>query len=87
MSNSALPARFSPAAASYFAALEPSVQELLRDVLDIASRAPMHWPAWDAADPEGADLRSATVGALTVIYWINRMDPVHLYVMDIVWLG
>lgn len=88
MSDSAWPVRLSPAASGYLAGLDPVVQELAADVLDIASRAPLHWPAWDTADPEGADLRSAAVGPLSVLYWINRTtEPPHLYVLDILWAG
>ncbi|MFI9588249.1 hypothetical protein ACIHCQ_42190 [Streptomyces sp. NPDC052236] len=87
MSDQSWPARLSPVASSYLAALDPVVQELVGDILDIASRAPLHWPQWDTSDPEGADVRAATVGALTVLYWINRTEPPHLYVLDIVWAG
>lgn len=37
-------------------------------------------------DPEGEDLRTASVGPLTVVYWINRTGQ-RLHVIDIVWLG
>lgn len=88
MSDSLWPVRLSPAAASYLAALDPGGRELAADVLDIASRAPLHWPAWDASDPDGADLRGAAVGQLSLLYWINRTtEPPHLYVLDIVWAG
>ncbi|WP_329321544.1 hypothetical protein [Streptomyces sp. NBC_01262] len=86
MSDSPLPARLSPAAAGYLRGLDPTVQELVRDVLELASRAPLHFPQWDLADPEGVDLRAASIGPLTVIYWINRTEPPHLYVLDIVWV-
>ncbi|MEU6688294.1 hypothetical protein [Streptomyces sp. NPDC046832] len=37
-------------------------------------------------DPEGEDVRSAWVGQVTAVYWINR--PVgRLYIVDVVWLG
>lgn len=87
MSDSAWPVRLSPAASSYLAGLDPVVQELAADVLDIASRAPLHWPAWDTTDAEGAALRVAAVGPLSLIYWINDTEPPHLYVLDIVWAG
>ncbi|MFD4483332.1 hypothetical protein ACFWPU_45530 [Streptomyces sp. NPDC058471] len=82
----AWPVRLSPEAAKYLAAHDRSVQELVRDVLDIASRTPWGWPQWDATDPEGEDLRVASVGPLVVVYWINRARE-HLYAMDIVWSG
>ncbi|MCZ4102641.1 hypothetical protein [Streptomyces sp. H39-C1] len=88
MSDSTWPVRLSPRASSYLAALDPVAQELAADVLDIAARAPLHWPAWDASDPEGADLRGAAVGQLSLLYVINRTtQPPHLYVLDIVWAG
>ncbi|MEU9428592.1 hypothetical protein AB0D87_38240 [Streptomyces sp. NPDC048342] len=88
MSDQTWPARLSPAASRYLAAVEPAVQELVGDILDIASRAPLHWPQWDTSDPEGADMRAAAVGQLSLIYWINRTtEPPHLYVLDIVWAG
>ncbi|MGW3414561.1 hypothetical protein [Streptomyces sp. NPDC000888] len=82
----AWPARLSPNASKYLAAQEPEVQEMVRDVLDIASRQPWGWPQWDPTDIEGEDLRTAGVGPLTVVYWINRAHE-HLYVLDIVWAG
>ncbi|WP_327380571.1 hypothetical protein [Streptomyces sp. NBC_01207] len=41
---------------------------------------------WDPDDPEGEDVRIASAGRLSVIYFANR--PLrHLSVLDIVWLG
>ncbi|GAA2803625.1 hypothetical protein GCM10010505_32790 [Kitasatospora aburaviensis] len=80
------PARLSPQAAKVLAALPPHARETVRDVLDIASRTPWGWPAWDTTDPEGEDLRTAAIGALTVVYLVNRLAG-RLYVIDIVWLG
>jgi hypothetical protein len=84
--TAAWPARLSPNASKYLAAQTPEVQEVVRDVLDIASRQPWGWPQWDPTDPEGEDLRAAGVGPLTVVYWINRSHE-HLYVLDIAWAG
>lgn len=84
--SQAWPARLSPNASKTLAALETPVQEMVRDVLDIASRQPWGWPQWDQTDLEGGDLRSAAVGPLTVVYFINRPHE-HLYVLDIVWAG
>ncbi|MFJ9855772.1 hypothetical protein [Streptomyces sp. NPDC101150] len=59
--------------------------ETVRDVLDIATRTPWSWPQWNAGDAEGEDVRAASIGRLSVIYFINR--PLrHLSVLDIVWL-
>ncbi|WP_055689244.1 hypothetical protein [Streptomyces prasinus] len=82
----AWPARLSPNAAAVLAQLPPEVQEMVRDVLDIASRQPWGWPQWDATDLEGPDLRRADVGPLTVVYFINQPRE-YLYVLDIVWAG
>ncbi|MDX2692213.1 hypothetical protein [Streptomyces ipomoeae] len=84
--SQAWPARLSPNASKTLAALEAQVQEMVRDVLDIASRQPWGWSQWDPTDVEGEDLRTASVGPLTVVYWINRPRE-HLYVLDIVWAG
>ncbi|MEV7617150.1 hypothetical protein [Streptomyces sp. NPDC089799] len=80
------PARLSPQAAKALATLPEHAAEMVRDVLDIASRGPWSFPAFDRRDPEGEDVRSASVGQLTAVYFINR--PLgRLYVIDIVWLG
>ncbi|KOU75137.1 hypothetical protein ADK57_06685 [Streptomyces sp. MMG1533] len=50
-----------------------------------------HAPAVDAfvasgSDPEGEDVRYASVGQLSLTYWVNR--PLRrLTVLNIVWLG
>ncbi|MER6456528.1 hypothetical protein ABT270_28585 [Streptomyces sp900105245] len=59
---------------------------MVRDVLDIAVRSPWGWPQWNTGDPEGEDVRSASVGQLSVVYVINRLTR-HLAVLDVVWLG
>ncbi|MFD4555315.1 hypothetical protein ACFWP5_13510 [Streptomyces sp. NPDC058469] len=82
----AWPARLSPNASAVLAQLQPEVQEMVRDVLDIASRQPWGWPQWDPTDPEGQDLRRADVGPLTVVYFVNQPRQ-YLYVLDIVWAG
>jgi len=86
VSAEAWPARLSPNAAKALASLPDHAQEMVRDVLDIASRSPWGWPVWDTTDIEGEDLRTASVGPLTVVYWINRTRQ-RLHVIDIVWLG
>ncbi|MGP4004415.1 hypothetical protein [Streptomyces sp. 8N706] len=50
-------------------------REMLRDVLDIASRDPWSFPAFNKRDPEGEDVRSARVGQLAAVYWINLTVP------------
>ncbi|WP_405444694.1 hypothetical protein [Streptomyces erythrochromogenes] len=46
----------------------------------------MGFRQWDPDDPEGEDVRIASAGRLSVIYFANRMLR-HLSVLDIVWLG
>ncbi|MEU1319542.1 hypothetical protein [Streptomyces tibetensis] len=58
-------------------------QETVRDVLDIAGRDLWSFPPFEARDPEGEDVRSASVGQLTAVYWINRAAGL-LYIVDIV---
>ncbi|MEU3787533.1 MULTISPECIES: hypothetical protein [Streptomyces] len=80
------PARLSPQAAGTAKELPDHAREMLRDVLDIAGRDPWSFPPFNSRDPEGEDVRSAAVGQLTAVYWINRPAG-RLYVVDIVWLG
>ncbi|MEU9133027.1 hypothetical protein AB0D08_33845 [Kitasatospora sp. NPDC048540] len=82
----AWPARLSPQAAKVLVDLPAPVQEMVRDVLDIASRTPWGWPQWDSTDPEGEDVRTAAIGPLTVVYWTNRARS-RLHVIEIVWFG
>ncbi|MEY9961354.1 hypothetical protein [Streptacidiphilus sp. MAP5-52] len=84
--SDAWPARLSSQASSYFADLPTAVQEMVRDLLDLASHSPTAFPQWDKTDPDGADLRRASVGSLTVVYLINRQLQ-HLHVLDIIWAG
>ncbi|WP_329529504.1 hypothetical protein [Streptomyces sp. NBC_01462] len=78
--------RLSAQAAKVLAELPESATEMVRDVLDLAVRTPWGWPQWNAGDPEGEDVRAASIGQLSVVYFINR--PLrHLSVLDIVWLG
>lgn len=82
----AWPAYLAQPVSEHFAGLPPHVQEMTRDVLDIASRDPWSWPLYDPTDPEGEDVRRADVGALTVVYWVNRAFR-RLNVLNITWLG
>ncbi|MEU9309653.1 hypothetical protein [Streptomyces sp. NPDC048256] len=37
-------------------------------------------------DPEGEDVRAASIGQLSVVYVINRLTR-RLSVLDVVWIG
>ncbi|WP_406226646.1 hypothetical protein OH723_32050 (plasmid) [Streptomyces albidoflavus] len=78
--------RLSAQAAKALAALPEHAEETVWDVLDAATGAPWGYPQWDPDDPEGEDVRIASVGQLSVIYFANRALR-HLSVLDIVWLG
>ncbi len=81
------PARLSPGSLATLRVLPEHACEMFRDVLDIAGRDPWSFPAYfDSRNPEGEDVRSASVGQLTAVYCINRLAG-RLYVLDIVWLG
>ena len=41
------------------------------DLLDAAAADPWGFRQWNPADPEGADVRIASVGRLSVIYFAN----------------
>ncbi|AUY53625.1 hypothetical protein [Streptomyces sp. CB01881] len=86
MSDRAWPARLSPQAGKAFVELPPHVQQMAGDLLDIASCAPWGWPQWDATDPEGEDMRCASIGQLSLVYLVNRLSG-RLHVISIVWLG
>ena len=86
MTGEPWPARLSPQASKTLAELPPHAAEMVRDVLDIASRTPWGWPQWNTDDPEGEDVRAASIGQLSVIYFVNRHGR-HLSVLDVVWLG
>lgn len=78
--------RLSPQAAKALAALPEHAEQMAWDVLDAAVGAPWGYPQWDASDAEGEDVRIASVGQLSVIYFANRALR-HLSVLDFVWLG
>ncbi|MGC5401709.1 hypothetical protein ACPXCP_38970 [Streptomyces sp. DT20] len=80
------PARLSPQAARTLNELPDHARENVRDVLDIAGRDPWSFPPFNPRDPEGEDVRAASVGRLTAVYWVNRTAG-RLYIVDIVWLG
>ncbi|KOU51416.1 hypothetical protein [Streptomyces sp. WM6378] len=59
---------------------------MMWDVLDAAAANPWGFPQWDTGDREGEDIRVASVGQLSLTYWINR--PLRrLSILTIVWLG
>ncbi|MFE9469385.1 hypothetical protein ACFYNW_38420 [Streptomyces virginiae] len=78
--------RLSPQAAKTIAELPEPARETVRDVLDIAVRSPWGWPQWNVGDPEGEDVRAASVGQLSVVYVVNNITR-SLSVLGIVWLG
>ncbi|MFB6613584.1 hypothetical protein ACIGFK_19045 [Streptomyces sp. NPDC085524] len=78
--------RLSPQAVKVLTELPEQAKEMVRDVLDIAVRSPWGWPQWNTGDPEGDDIRAASVGQLAVVYVVNRLTR-HLSILDIVWLG
>ncbi|MFC7018071.1 hypothetical protein ACFQMH_41615 [Streptomyces viridiviolaceus] len=86
MSGEPWAVRLSPQAAKTLTELTDPAKEMVRDVLDIAVRSPWGWPQWNAGDPEGEDVRAASIGQLSVVYVINRLTR-RLSVLDIVWLG
>ncbi|MFJ2736161.1 hypothetical protein [Streptomyces sp. NPDC087317] len=78
--------RLSPQAAKTLTELPEHAKETVRDFLDIAVRSPWGWPQWNTGDPEGEDVRAASVGQLSVVYVINRLTR-HLSVLDVIWIG
>ncbi|MFE4177480.1 hypothetical protein ACFRR7_36500 [Streptomyces sp. NPDC056909] len=78
--------RFSTAAAKVLATLPEHVQDTVWGVLDAAAADPWGFHEWNADDPEGQDVRYASVGQLSLTYWVNR--PLRrLTVLSIVCLG
>ncbi|WP_445282587.1 hypothetical protein [Streptomyces sp. DSM 118148] len=78
--------RFSAPAAKVLATLPEHIEDMVWDVLDAAAGNPWGFRQWDASDPEGEDVRIASVGQLSVVFFANRAMR-HLSVLDIVWLG
>ncbi|MCX4960064.1 hypothetical protein [Streptomyces virginiae] len=63
--------------------LPEHAEETVWDLLDAAAADPWGFRQWDPDDPEGEDVRIASAGRLSVIYFANR--PLrHLSVLDIV---
>ncbi|KOY59207.1 hypothetical protein [Streptomyces sp. XY332] len=86
MTGTSWTVRISPHAAKALTALPEPATQMIRDVLDLATRSPWGWPQWDTGDPEGEDIRAASIGQLSVVYVINQLSR-HLSVLAIVWLG
>lgn len=78
--------RLSPTAAKVLDALPEHAEQMVWDVLDAAAANPWGFPQWDAGDPQGEDVRIASVGQLSVVFFTNRAMR-HLSVLDIVWFG
>ncbi|MDD9381034.1 hypothetical protein M8Z33_31180 [Streptomyces sp. ZAF1911] len=78
--------RFSGPAAKVLDSLPEDAENTVWDVLDAAVADPWGFRQWNPDDPEGQDVRLASVGLLSLTYWINR--PLHrLSVLNILWLG
>ncbi|MEN8655500.1 hypothetical protein ABCR94_34235 [Streptomyces sp. 21So2-11] len=78
--------RFSAPAANVLDTLPGHLKDTVWDVLDAAAGGPWAYGQWNADDPEGEDVRYASVGQLSLTYWVNR--PLRrLTVLNIVWLG
>ncbi|MDI3343095.1 hypothetical protein ACFW0U_03375 [Streptomyces albidoflavus] len=78
--------RFSAPAAKLLATLPEPVEDMVWDVLDAAAGNPWGFSRWNADDPEGEDIRHASVGQLSLTYWVNR--PLRrLSVLTVTWLG
>ncbi|MER7195391.1 hypothetical protein [Streptomyces flaveolus] len=78
--------RFPAQAAKVLATLPEHVENMVWDVLDAAAGDPWGFGQWNADDPEGEDVRHASIGQLSLTYWVNR--PLRrLSVLTITWLG
>ncbi|WP_406511205.1 hypothetical protein OG851_01205 [Streptomyces sp. NBC_00161] len=78
--------RLSTPAAKVLAELPEHAEETVWDLLDAAAAEPWGFRQWDPDDLEGEDVRIASAGRLSVVYFANR--PLrHLSVLEIVWLG
>ncbi|MFD4392636.1 hypothetical protein [Streptomyces sp. NPDC058495] len=78
--------RFSAPAAKVLDDLPEHAEDTVWDVLDAAAADPWGFRQFNADDPEGEDVRHATVGQLSLTYWVNR--PLRrLSVLAITWLG
>ncbi|MFG2569158.1 hypothetical protein ACGFR6_27495 [Streptomyces sp. NPDC048567] len=78
--------RFSAPAAKALTTLPEHIEDTVWDVLDAAAGNPWGFQQWNADDPEGEDVRHASVGQLSLTYWINR-PLCRLSVLTITCLG
>lgn len=78
--------RFSAPAAKVLDALPEYAEDTVWDVLDAAAADPWGFRQFNADDSEGEDVRHASVGQLSLTYWVNRSLR-HLSVLTITWLG
>ncbi|MEV6784773.1 hypothetical protein [Streptomyces sp. NPDC051098] len=86
MSGQPYAVRFSALAAKALDTLTEHVEDTVWGVLDAADGDPWGFGQWNAEDLEGDDVRYASVGQLSLVYWVNR--PLRrLTVLNIVWLG
>ncbi|WP_324784650.1 hypothetical protein [Streptomyces sp. H51] len=86
MSRQPYAVRLSAQAAKVLDTLPEHVEDTVWDVLDAAAGDPCGFGQWNTDHPEGEDVRYASVGRLSLTYWVNR--PLRrLTVLNIVWLG
>ncbi|MFD8147091.1 hypothetical protein [Streptomyces sp. NPDC059708] len=78
--------RFSAPAAKVLDVLPERVEDTVWELLDAASADPWGFGQFNADDLEGEDVRHASVGQLSVTYWVNRPHR-RLSVLTITWLG
>ncbi|MFG2985572.1 hypothetical protein ACGFYQ_30670 [Streptomyces sp. NPDC048258] len=86
MSGQPYAVRLSVPAGKVLAGLPEHVEETVWDLLGAAAADPWGFGQWDAGDTEGEDVRFASTGRLSVVYFANRA-LLHLSVLAIVWLG
>ncbi|MGR4852023.1 hypothetical protein [Streptomyces sp. LARHCF252] len=78
--------RFSAPAAKVLDTLPEHAEDTVWDVMDAAAGDPWGFRQWNADDSAGEDVRYASVGQLSLTYWVNR--PLRrLTVRNIVRLG
>ncbi|MFJ9343012.1 hypothetical protein ACIRP0_27500 [Streptomyces sp. NPDC101733] len=86
MSGQPYAVRFSAPAAKVLDTLPEHVEDTVWNVLDAAAADPWGFGQFNADDPEGEDVRYASVGRLSLTYWVNRPRR-RVTVLNIVWLG
>ncbi|MDO0929937.1 hypothetical protein QQY24_33135 [Streptomyces sp. TG1A-8] len=64
--------RSSTPAAKVLDTLPEHVEDMVWDVLDAAAADPWGFRQWDADDPEGEDIRHASVGQPSLTHRVNR---------------